>query len=153
MEVSPAQRHPASQQGGRGRWKPGWRILGEDGGWRFFTILLISYKKIWFSINLWVELNEEEIAWMKVKVFIWILQILNNLCAVDWRVCPSTSFQPSLRGRDEPNESESFVTHLDLLVNFSGEYQCLIRSGGRKYSYDDSVKSKYTSLLLQSKII
>ena len=41
---------------------------------------------------------------------------------------PSTSFQPSWRGRDDSNESESFVTDLDLLVSFCLEYQCLIRS-------------------------
>ena len=43
---APAQRHPANQQGGGGRWKPGWRSLGEVGGWRLSTIFLFSTRRL-----------------------------------------------------------------------------------------------------------
>ena len=118
LEVSPAQRHPASQQGGGGRWKPGWRSLGEVGGWRFFTILLISCRIVLFSINLEVELNEEKIVWMKVKVSFEFVK-LSMTCEL-WigGSFPCTSFQLSWRGRDEPNESESFIILSEFLSTF-----------------------------------
>ena len=118
MEVSPAQRHPASQQGGGGRWKVftenqvggAWGRL-EDGG---------SLQSFWFHAELshfqsiWeVELNEEKMVWMKVKVSFEFVK-LSMTCEL-WigGSFPCTSFQPSWRGRDESNESESFVTHLN----------------------------------------
>ena len=50
--------HPASQQGGWGRWKPGWRSLGEDGGVRFsVTFLCLIADSVWcvdYFQYLWV---------------------------------------------------------------------------------------------------
>ena len=136
------RRHPASQQGGRGRWKPGWRSLGEDGGWRFFTILLFSYKIINFSINLWAE----AVSWTRRRLFGWkwkfsfeFCQISNDLWAVDWRGCPKYQFSAELEGTRWLKWKWKFCRWSDLIVSFCLEYQCLIRSWGRKYSYDDSI--------------
>ena len=155
MEVSPAQRHPASQQGGRG-WsitrmeEPGgrWRLEVLDNPFKFIQGDLIS-------INLWavdwrwntqhhvpvfsrIEKGEDCFAW-KWK-FLFCNCLVSNTCEL-WIGRPAlcTSFQPSWGGWDEQNESESFITHIDFLVGSCGEYQCLIRSWGRKYSYDDSI--------------
>ena len=47
-------------------------------------------------------------------------------------------------GRDEMNQIK-----VDLLVTFCWEYQCLIRSRGQKYSYNDSIRSRYLSQISQ----
>ena len=44
--------HPASQQGGRGRLKPGWRSLGEDGGERISATLFDLASKLVCSQSL-----------------------------------------------------------------------------------------------------
>ena len=84
LGVSPAQRHPASQQGGGGRWKPGRRSLGEEGGRRFLTILLFESIKFSMDLEPWIG-----------------------------GLAPWTSFRASSRGRDDSNESESSITHLN----------------------------------------
>ena len=114
MEVSPAQRHPASQQGGKGRWKPGWRSLGEVGGWRFSTFFYFQTRTSRFQsiCQLWIG-----------------------------GLAPRTSFQPSWGDEMTWMKVKVLSLYLNLLVNLSTEYQCLIRSWGRKYSYDDSINS------------
>ena len=111
MEVSPAQRHPASQQGGRG-----WSItrMEEPGGrWRlrFSTTLLNSYKEIWFQsiCELWIggethntmyqfsaELKREKIALHESESFYFVIVLFQS--AVDWQTYPMYQFSAELRG-------------------------------------------------------
>ena len=65
------------------------------------------------------ELKREKIALSESESF-----YLNCLIPITWELwiggpAQCTSFQPNRRGRDEPNESESFVLFLDFIVNFS----------------------------------
>ena len=135
LEVSPAQRHPASQQGGRGRWKPGWRSLGEVGGWRLSAILLFSHKQ-----------RESE-------SFHFFSSNFRGLVCCGLAGLTHVPVFSRVWG-DEMNKVKVKVLspYLYLLVNFFFEYQCLIRSRGRKYSRWFN-KFKFTSLLLQSKNI
>ena len=136
MEVSPAQSHPASQQGGRGRWKPGWRSLGEDGGWRFLDIsfILLSYKSVWGDY-----LQESESYFHTV---IWFHSLVSCGLAV------STMYHSSaeLDRRRYLHESESFVPNLES-VDFSlGFCQCLRRAWCRKYLLWR--RSKFTNVVV-----
>ena len=69
--------------------------MGEVGGWRFFTILLFSYKQDCLQES---ESFHLEFVKFSITCELWI-----------GGLAPCTSVQPSRRGRDEPNESESFV--------------------------------------------
>ena len=150
LEVSPAQRHPASQQGGGGRWKPGWRSLGEVGGWRFFTILLFSCKIIWFSINLGVELNGERIFGWKWK-FSFQLVKFSMTCEL-WIGGPAHEPVFSRVGEDEMNKMKVKVLSLFLnscqLFLWMSVLDTVLRTKVLVRWFN---KSKYSSLFLQKK--
>ena len=79
---------------------------------------MISFELSYFQ-SIWeVELNEEKMVWMKVKVSFEFVK-LSMTCEL-WigGSFPCTSFQPSWRGRDEPNESESFIILSEFLSTF-----------------------------------
>ena len=134
LEVSPAQRHPASQQGGRGRWKPGWRSLGEVGGWRLSTIFFFFKKTKWkwkFSLE-FVKFPNTCVLWIGGPV-------------------PCTSFQPSWGGGDERSESESHHICICLLTFLRiSVLDTVLRT---KVLVQWFNKFKLSSLLLQSKNI
>ena len=144
--------------GGRGWWIT--RMEEPGGGWRLEVLNnpFIFTQRDLISINLWAvdwrwntkhhvpvfsQIEREKIALSESKSF--HSNCLISITCELWigRLALCTSFQPSWGGRDEQNESESFMTHIDFLVDSCWEYQCLIRSWGRKYSYNDSISSNF----------
>ena len=101
MEVSPARRHPASQQGGRGENQVGgaWGRL-EAGGYQ---------QSFYFHTN-----N------VKVKVFTSFHQISEDLCAVDWRAWPMYQFSAGFEGTRWTKWKWKFYHHIfTCLLTFS----------------------------------
>ena len=87
------------------------------------------------------ELNEKKIVWMKVKVFIWILSNFQWLVSCGLAGLPQVPVFSRVGGDEMTQMKVKVLSHILILVNFSCEYRCLIRSWGRKYSYDDSINS------------
>ena len=149
LEVSPAQRHPASHQGGRGRWKT--RLKEPGGGWRMEVLYnhfdFMQNYLIFNQFGSRVECGED--FWMKVKVsFEFVKFSTCELWIGGHAHCPCTSFQPSWRGRDEPNESESFIICLNSCRLFLW-ISVLDTVWRTKVLVRWFNKSKYSSLFLQ----
>ena len=118
MEVCPTQSQPASQQGGGGRRKPGWRSLGEVGGWRFLDI-----PPFCFQTN-----QSEEIICKKVKVIFKWMSDFTHLCAVDWRFSYHVPFFSRV-GEEEIRMKVKVLSLILTFVDFSVIfYQCLKRA-------------------------
>ena len=91
------------------------RLEEPGGGWRMEVLYnpfdFMQNYLIFNQFGSRVEWGED--FWMKVKVSFEFVKFSMTCELWIGGSAPSTSFQPSWRGRDEPNESESFITHLN----------------------------------------
>ena len=99
------------------------KVLNQFGKCRkciYFIFLLFSNKIIQFSINLWAGRVEREEDCLDESESFHLNFVKFPMTCELWigGAAPSTSFQPSWRGRDDSNESESFVADLIWLLAF-----------------------------------
>ena len=106
-----------------------------------FPFIFIQNHQLFNQFVSWsCELNEKKIVWMKVKVFIWILSNFQWLVSCGLAGLPQVPVFSRVGGGEMTQMKVKVLSlYLDLLVSFCFECQCLIRSWGRKYSYDDSI--------------
>ena len=119
--------------------------IQQKNGWRqevlYNPFIIIQTYLIFNQFVSWsCELNEKKIVWMKVKVFIWILSNFQWLVSCGLAGLPQVPVFSRVGGGEMTQMKVKVLSlYLDLLVSFCFECQCLIRSWGRKYSYDDSI--------------
>ena len=141
MEVSPAQTPSCKPAGGKREVKT--RMEEPGGGWRlevlFNPFIFKQNHPIFNQFVSWTSWTRRRLFGWKWKFSFEFCQISNDLWAVDWRGCPKYQFSAELEGTRWLKWKWKFCRWSDLIVSFCLEYQCLIRSWGRKYSYDDSI--------------